>query len=226
MENCIEHQERISALLDGQLPEQERQTLLAHLAECPACQMYLDDQLAIQAALTSLEAPAPAGFADTVMARVAQTAQNSPADGKPAKKVIPFPHWRRWAAVAACCALVLLGAAGIHTGLGGAGTYDLSLADAGGVAVYAASPAQESRSAEAPAGFDALPVDDSPCTLTTGSALARQWVRDALGAEEESAEGFSLTREQLRELRELLDSAGEEYTWAAADSGWCLVLEP
>lgn len=223
MESCIEYQERISALLDGQLPEQERQTLLAHLAACPACQAYWDDQLAIQAALTSLEATAPAGFADTVMARVARTAQNSPADEKPTKKVIPFPRWRRWATVAACCALVLLGA---RMGFGGGETPDLAMADADGVAVYAASPAPESRSAESPAAFAALPAEDGPCTLTTGSALARQWVRDTLGAEEDGTEGLSLTQEQLRELRELLDSAGEDYTWAAADSGWHLVLEP
>lgn len=225
MENCIEYQERISALLDGALPEQERQTLLAHLAECPACQAYWDDQLAIQAALNTLEAEAPAGFADAVMARVGRTAQIKPTNEKPTKKVISLPRWQRWAAAAACCALVLLGTLGARTGLGGGETYDLAPADADGTAVYAA-PAPESRAAEVPAVFAALPAEDGPCTLTTSSSLAHQWVRDTLGAEAESAEAISLTQAQLLELRGLLDSAGEPYTWAAADSGWCLVLAP
>lgn len=222
MENCIEYREQISALLDGQLPRKERQTLLAHLAACPACQAYWEDQLAIRAALTSLEAQAPAGFTDAVMAQVAQTAQNSPAGEKSAKKIIPFPHWRRWAAAAACCALVLLGA---RMGFGGGETPDLAMADTDGVAVYAASPAPESRMA---ADGAALPAeaDDSPCTLTTGSDLARQWVGDTLGAAAGGAAGFSLTQEQLAQLRELLDSAGEDYTCAPAEGGWSVVLEP
>ena len=104
MENCINWQERISAFLDGVLTEQERMELMEHLESCADCRAYFDDQMAIHGALTDLEAAAPAGFAEAVMERVRETAQDAPE-----KKVIAFPHWRRWAATAACCAVVLLG---------------------------------------------------------------------------------------------------------------------
>lgn len=212
MENCIEYQERISALLDGALPELDRQKLLEHLAICPACQAYMDDQLAIQAALTALDAEAPAGFADTVMAQVRETAQD-----RPVKKVISFPHWRRWTAAAACCALVLLGAAGWSRGQQ---PMPLSTQDTGGLARV-----QEDVSAHT-ADDAALPAETAPCVLSTASDLARQWIRDTLDAGSDAAERWTLTAEQLTQLRTLLDDAGESYTCSAADSGWAVVLEP
>lgn len=108
MNNCQNYQDWISAFIDGALPEGERLELMEHMALCPDCQQYFDDQIAIHDALTGLEAEAPAGFADQVMARVKETAQD-----KPEKKVVPFPVWRRWAVTAACCAIVALGVLGL-----------------------------------------------------------------------------------------------------------------
>ena len=49
------------------------------------------------------EVPVPDGFAERIMGLVRETPQTAE------KKIIPFPRWRRWAALAACCAIVALG---------------------------------------------------------------------------------------------------------------------
>lgn len=217
MEDCIEYRDRISALLDDALPEQEQQGLLDHLERCSACQAYLDDQLVIRAALAALEADAPADLADAVMAQVRQTPQV-----RPAKRGTRFSHWRRWAAAAACCALALLGAVGW-----GHRAAPLSAQDVGSMARMPEEVSIHATEAEAPLTFAALPAEAAaPCVLTTASDLARQWVGDTLGTDAETAEGWSLTPEQLTQLRAVLDDAGERYTCAAADSGWLVVLEP
>ncbi len=104
MKNCEEYEALISAFLDGELSGEERAETAAHLAACPVCQQYFDDLVAIHDALDREEVSLPEGFAGAVMARVRETPQE-----KPEKKVIAFPHWRRWAAMAACCAFAALG---------------------------------------------------------------------------------------------------------------------
>lgn len=103
MKSCAEYEVLVSAFLDGELPAEQRSEVAAHLAACPACQRYFDDLVAIHDALDREEVPVPEGFADRVMARVRETDQDRE------EKVIRFPHWKRWAALAACCAVVMLG---------------------------------------------------------------------------------------------------------------------
>ena len=110
MKNCEIYEEWISAFLDGELGREQKTELQAHMAVCPECQRFFDDLVAIHEALMDAdgeETPVPEGFADQVMARVRETRQDA-AEAVP-EKVIRFPHWRRWAAMAACCAVVLLG---------------------------------------------------------------------------------------------------------------------
>lgn len=107
MRSCKEYEAQISAFLDGELSEEERAEMAEHLAVCPACQRYFDDLVAIHDAFDLEEAPVPEGFAESVMARVREMPQEEP-DGD-AKKIIRFPYWRQWAAMAACCALAALG---------------------------------------------------------------------------------------------------------------------
>ena len=109
MRTCREYEESISAFIDGCLPEADRAELEAHMAACPVCQAYFDDQIAIHEALMDLEeTPAPEGLAGRIMDRVRTEAQERPAPVK------AFPSWRRWAALAACCAIA---AAGLWGGL-------------------------------------------------------------------------------------------------------------
>lgn len=106
MRTCEEYELLISAFIDGELAEGERAELMDHMALCPVCQRYFDDQIALHDALSGLEdVPAPAELAGRVMERVRSTPQDRPIQ----KKVRPLPRWGRWAALAACCALVVLG---------------------------------------------------------------------------------------------------------------------
>lgn len=104
MRSCKEYETLISAFLDGELSGEERAETAAHLAACPACRRYFDDLAAIHDVLDREEAPLPEGFAEAVMARVRTT----PQEGKEEPAVILL-HWRRWAALAACCAFAALG---------------------------------------------------------------------------------------------------------------------
>ena len=101
---CGKYRDQISAYLDGALTGEERRALLSHLDVCGDCRAYLADQAAIRAALAELETPAPEGFAARVMERIQAEEKSAPE-----KKVLSFPGWRRWAALAACCAVVCLG---------------------------------------------------------------------------------------------------------------------
>lgn len=97
MTPCEEYEDLVSAFIDGTLAEEDRGRLMEHMAECPACQAYFDDQIAIHDALLQEAEPLPpADLTAAVMGRVR------------AKKRAR-PHWRRWAAAAACCGLVALG---------------------------------------------------------------------------------------------------------------------
>ena len=236
MENCHNYRERISALIDGALSEQERLDLLEHMAECSACQQYFDDQTAIHEALTALEADAPAGFADAVMARVRETAQDAPRS-----KTVAFPHWKRLAATAACCVLTLLGVMTMQTEedakldavVRNQTSYSLAQSepsvadDAAAVAVVTADAVQGKSNTSAPAeGAPACAERRvQACTLTTASSLAVQWVEDTLADTEETAEGYPLTEEQFLTLQKLLEESGESYSCSEGEvGGWYLML--
>lgn len=104
---CKQYEARIGALIDDELTAAERVDVLEHLAVCPACKAYWEELLLIRDALRESDQTAPAGFADAVMARVRVTAQETNAAAE--KKILRFPGWKRFAGLAACCALVLLG---------------------------------------------------------------------------------------------------------------------
>lgn len=104
MKSCETYETLISAFIDGELAGSDQAELMEHMASCPSCQAYFDDQIAIHDAMERLQAQAPEGFAASVMERVRSTPQE-----KPEKKAVPFPRWRRWTALAACCAAAVLG---------------------------------------------------------------------------------------------------------------------
>lgn len=67
---CDEVQERLSAWLDGELAAEERQQVAAHLEVCPGCQGELALLTRLDAALGTLEAPAPAQLPERMLARL------------------------------------------------------------------------------------------------------------------------------------------------------------
>ena len=100
MNCCKEYAQTISEYLDGALGEAERAQLLEHLESCEGCRAYLGELAAMRDALRKMpEAELPAGFHEGVMAKVHAK--------KRAKKL---SVWKRYAAVAACAAIVFAGA--------------------------------------------------------------------------------------------------------------------
>ena len=96
---CNALEELLDLYLDGELSEDDRTRVEAHLAECPACRAYVDDGLALHAALAGDEVDPPAGFADRVMAAVAAQPR------KTRKKASVW--WKVALPLAACCAIVV-----------------------------------------------------------------------------------------------------------------------
>ena len=114
MNGCEDFLELLDSFLDGELPPDQMLRVQAHLDACPACRDYVDGALTLRAAFPSVEdADVPEGFAENVMEHVRASAL------KPAAL-----HRRRWmsavAALAACCAIVILlrfGPVGMSGGL-------------------------------------------------------------------------------------------------------------
>lgn len=84
--------DRIDALLTGELAEDERASVLAHMENCPACRTYYETMADLEGSET-----APEGFTVRVMDAVRATPQRK----------TRRPVWRSMAAVAACAVLVV-----------------------------------------------------------------------------------------------------------------------
>ena len=109
MEGCEFWLEQLSARLDGELTSEEERELERHLVQCPDCRALSEQLEALSAGLQDLEEiPAPEGFVQGVMERIAGE-----------KKVIPLfrrPQVRALAGLAACAVLCI--------GLYGAGKWN------------------------------------------------------------------------------------------------------
>lgn len=114
MKYCEEYAALLDLFVDGELPPEEMAQVQAHLAECPGCQAYVDDALALRAGFPDVETTiVPEGFAEGVMKRVREES-----GGRPKTVAMRRKYIRRWAgigALAACCALAVL----MRTGFGG-----------------------------------------------------------------------------------------------------------
>ena len=150
MRSCEQVLEWISAELDGELSEPDRSALHEHLEHCPACSALYQELAGLSGALEELAAPAPDGFVQNVMARIAAEAAQEGAE----HTVIPFPAkkrtpWKGWAASAAVVAVVVLGAVslpGLLTGGTGGG------AGADSAAIVSAADAGDAGTADAADG--------------------------------------------------------------------------
>ena len=114
MKYCEQYAALLDLFVDGELAGAEMERVRDHLAECPGCQAYVDDALAIRAGFPDIEDTAvPEGFAEGVMERIREASARE-------RKLVELRRRgiRRWmgtaAALAACCALVIL----VRTGPG------------------------------------------------------------------------------------------------------------
>lgn len=131
----------LDAFVDGELTAAEMAEVQAHLAECPGCQSYVDDALAIRADFPTAESTElPADFTDHIMQAVAKTPQSRP------KK----QPWGKLAAAAACLAVIVL----VQYGAG-LSSRNTSNEAAAYTADCAAPESTVERSADASSGDDA-----------------------------------------------------------------------
>lgn len=131
----------LDAFVDGELTAAEMAEVQAHLAECPGCQAYVDDALAIRADFPTAESTElPADFTDHIMQAVAKTPQSRP-------KTQP---WGKLAAAAACLAVIVL----VQYGAG-LSSRNTSNEAAAYTADCAAAESSVERSADASSGDDA-----------------------------------------------------------------------
>ena len=181
MRTCEEYEALISAFIDGALDEESRAELMEHMAGCPACQAYFDDQIAIHDALEGLEAQAPAGFTARVMDQVRREPQQMAAPEAAEKKAVAFPYWRRFAAMAACCAVVALAGFWAFGGQPNAGNVaaDVAAADAGRSLDDGQSPDSGADSAGAGESQDAQDAADAPETGAAADGQANTAAEEA-----------------------------------------------
>ena len=170
--NIHENTALLDAFVDGELTSDEMIQVQAHLDECPACQAYVDDALAIRAAFpTEDDIPLPADFTENVMRSVAKAPQSRP-------KRQP---WGKLAAAAACLAVIVLVQ---HGALGSTGSTDSSAAydTAAVMDVAAAESAPAERSMDSPsAGTESEETADNSAeafTATSGGSLETQKSKD------------------------------------------------
>ena len=170
--NIHENTALLDAFVDGELTSDEMIQVQAHLDECPACQAYVDDALAIRAAFpTEDDIPLPADFTENVMRSVAKAPQSRP------KK----QPWGKLAAAAACLAVIVLVQ---HGALGSTGSTDSASAydTAAVMDVAAAESAPGERSIDAPSASagsgDAVDDGAEAFTATSDGSLETQKSKD------------------------------------------------
>ncbi len=115
MKYCEEYAALLDLLVDGELPQVDIERVQAHLESCSGCRAYIDDALAVRAGFPDVEdTVVPEDFAAGVMNRIRESVLEED------KKILKlrrrrFQHWMGTAALAACCALVII----LRTGSGG-----------------------------------------------------------------------------------------------------------
>ncbi len=170
--NIHENTALLDAFVDGELTSDEMIQVQAHLDECPACQAYVDDAMAIRAAFpTEDDIPLPAEFAENVMKAVAKAPQSRP------KK----QPWGKLAAAAACLAVIVLvqhGTLGSTGSTDSASAYDTAaMMDAATTESAAAERSMDSPSAGAESE-DAADDNKDTFAATSGDSLEAQKSRD------------------------------------------------
>ena len=162
----------LDAFVDGELTAAEMAEVQAHLAECPGCQAYVDDALAIRVDFPTADSTElPADFTDHIMQAVAKTPQSRP-------KTQP---WGKLAAAAACLAVIVL----VQYGAG-LSSRNTSNEAAAYTADCAAAESTVERSADASSGDDAdscQPMDSPDDSGESDSVAAGSGEPDSVAAD-------------------------------------------
>lgn len=169
------YKELLSALLDGELNENERGTALAHLAECEACRTYFAELNAMRDALGGLdEVEPPEDFAAGVLARL-----HAEAAPQKAKKRSP---WRGWGALAACAAVIVLAVAALPRmggAKGAAPSSPMFAAPATVPAAPAAAPAAPAEASTEETDYGFAAANDAPAGADGALEMPEAWLESS-----------------------------------------------
>lgn len=204
--NHDEYKEKLSAFLDGELTDAERDDVLAHLETCAACQTYLAELTALRDALGDMEdVDVPEGFADGVLARLYEE--------KMPQKTKKRNPWRGIATLAACAAVVVLAVSNMPR-MGGSGSTSSAPA-AGASSIQSSSFATATTTADSAAPEEAAEDVDyaaelmmepaTPEAAETPMAAARNGADDEPVAQSEAKASTAPTAE----IEEFDAGAGE-----------------
>lgn len=188
MNPCTDYLELMNAVLDGEATPAQEAELTAHLSLCPACAALYEDLRALREGADGLIVPAPDGFADAVMAQVRAEA------AAPKLKVLPKPRRKTWmpaAAMAAVCAIALLGSGALkyfHPHSGGsaapAAAPDAAIM-AAGVTAKQDLIAGQTEAQAAPAEAQTAPAETP--TVYGAQSAANDAIKDGSPLEEKAA---------------------------------------
>ena len=196
----------LDAFVDGELTAAEMAEVQAHLAECPGCQAYVDDALAIRADFPTAESTElPADFTDHIMQAVAKTPQSRP-------KTQP---WGKLAAAAACLAVIVL----VQYGAG-LSSRNTSNEAAAYTADCAAAESTVERSADASSGDDAdscQPMDPADDSGESDSVAAGSGEPDSVAAD--SGESDSVAADSTQQANKSESTDGTASIQSAYQNG-------
>ena len=196
MSECEAYQEYFSAMLDGELGEEETQALRIHVENCPDCRAVNAAFTFIENALPGAFPEVPAGLHEHILSGVRQAASRQTPQSRRQETNAPRQTGRRASPrrfrtaliAAACLVLVITGAAALSGRFlrmgrsGGGSNASLSgssqAADAGGMedgVAFDTTAAEEETAAEAPAPdapADTSAVEDTVQRLDGIAAFA------------------------------------------------------
>lgn len=196
MRSCEEFELLASLVIDEEAAPEEQAELAKHIESCPACRAYFEDLKRIHGTFVREDASLPEGFAARVMERVRETAQDFPEEKKPEtqakveKKTVPFPRRKRWAALAACCAVVALSvwavrmSGGVKEARVAADSLPQDYAGAGARSMDSASAAQE---LEAPPEDGGASLEDTESPDEAPAPMPEEYAALAESAAKEGA---------------------------------------
>lgn len=192
MSTCEHFEQQISALLDGELPDSEREALEAHLRTCESCAAVYRDFAGLSQTLKDTVGTPPADLIDRVMAQIGAEAADAESIHEAARR---RRSWRGLAAMAACFALIagvvfFSGSDEVRSTLS-AGIAHRVQADEGDGAVWVVPKKATEQVLEAAPALTAENTEDAAAEGDTAAPLTLGQ-NEALNDEETSAKVFAL----------------------------------
>lgn len=203
MGDCGYFEELISAELDGELSDAEKEALRAHLEHCENCRAYREALRAVAGTAADLPDP-PATLTGRIMDAVRREAGR-----KPKTKVVPFARYLRAGALAAAAALVIwagfrvAGPKGAAKTTSAAPSVAMSMMAADSAPAEAAVPEMEPESGIAAPETQARGAEENALFAAAAPAAASEEALEETEAAFDAGEptrGYALTRGDTGEL--------------------------